>query len=61
MADQHAKGAASTVRGTVKEVAGKVTGDRELEVEGKAEKGLGKAQNGLGDVQDALRKDDGHH
>jgi uncharacterized protein YjbJ (UPF0337 family) len=54
MTDQHVKGAVSTVEGTVKEVAGKVTGDKKLEVEGKVQKIQGKAQDSLGDVQDAV-------
>jgi uncharacterized protein YjbJ (UPF0337 family) len=56
MADQHAKGAVSTVKGTVKEAVGKATGDHELETKGKVQKVQGKAQDGLGDVQDAVRK-----
>jgi uncharacterized protein YjbJ (UPF0337 family) len=58
MADQHVNGATSTVKGSIKEAAGKVTGDRKLEVEGKAQKVQGKVQNGLGNAQDAVRKDD---
>ena len=58
MSDQHVKGVADTVEGTVKEVAGKVTGDKKLEAEGKIQKLEGKVHEGLGDVQDAVRKDD---
>jgi uncharacterized protein YjbJ (UPF0337 family) len=58
MADQHVKGALSTVEGTVKEVAGKLTGNKTLEAKGKIQKVQGKAQDGLGDVQDAIRKGD---
>jgi uncharacterized protein YjbJ (UPF0337 family) len=57
MTDQHVKGAISTVKGTVREGVGKLTGDRKLETKGKVQKVQGKAQNGLGDVQDAIRKD----
>ena len=56
MADQHAKGAVSTVKGTVNEGVGKLTGDSKLETKGKVQKVQGKAQGGLGDVQDALNK-----
>jgi len=57
MPDQHVKGAVSTATGTVKEVAGKVTGDRKLEAEGKVQKVQGKVQGKLGDVEDAVHKD----
>ena len=56
MADQHAKGAVSTVKGTVNEGVGKLTGDKTQEAKGKVQKVQGKAQGGLGDVQDAVRK-----
>ncbi|MCJ7712357.1 MAG: CsbD family protein [Chloroflexi bacterium] len=58
MADQHVKGAVSTVKGTVNEGVGKLTGDRKQEAKGKVQKVQGKAQDGLGDVQDAVHKDD---
>ncbi len=57
MADQHAKGAVSTVKGTVNEGVGKLTGDKKLEAKGKVQKVQGDVQGGLGDVQDAVRKD----
>ncbi len=56
MTDQHVKGAADTVEGTVKEVAGKVTGDRTLEAKGKIQKVEGKLHEGVGDAQDAIHK-----
>lgn len=43
------------VKGSVKEAAGKVTGDRKLEAEGKAEKVGGKVQNAVGGAKDSLR------
>lgn len=48
-------GALHTVKGTVKEVAGKVTGDTKLEAEGKIEKAGGKVQNTVGGVKDSLK------
>lgn len=51
MADQHVKGAASTVKGTVNKGVGKLTGDRKQATKGKAQKVQGKAQRKLGDVQ----------
>jgi uncharacterized protein YjbJ (UPF0337 family) len=35
--------------------AGKVTGDKELQAEGKFDKAKGAAHNGAGDVKDAFR------
>ena len=60
MTDQHVKGAVSTVKGTVNEGVGGLTGDRRLEAKGKVQKVQGKVQDRLGDVQDAVRKDDTH-
>jgi uncharacterized protein YjbJ (UPF0337 family) len=49
------KGSAQQVKGAVKEVAGKVTGDAKLEGEGKAEKTGGKIRNAIGGLKDTLR------
>ena len=57
MADQHAKGAVNTVKGTLNEGVGKLTGNRKLEAKGKVQKVQGTAQDGLGDAQDAIRTD----
>lgn len=43
------------VKGTIKEAAGKVTGDRKLQAEGKAEKVGGKVQNAYGGAKDSIR------
>lgn len=56
MTDQHVKGAINSAKGTVKEGAGKLIGDRKLETKGKIQKVQGKAEDRLGDVQDAVRK-----
>ena len=61
MDDQHVKGAVSTVKGTVNEGVGGLTGDTKLEAKGKVQKVQGKVQGKLGDVQDAVREDDSHH
>jgi uncharacterized protein YjbJ (UPF0337 family) len=58
---EHVKGAADKAKGTIKDAAGKVTGDKELQTEGKLDKAKGSAHNAAGDVKDALRnasKDD---
>jgi uncharacterized protein YjbJ (UPF0337 family) len=49
------KGSATQAKGTVKEAAGKATGDAKLKSEGKADKVAGKIQNAAGSVKDALR------
>jgi uncharacterized protein YjbJ (UPF0337 family) len=57
MSDEHAKGPATGVKGKVEETAGKVTGNQQQELHGKATQGQGEAQKGLGDAEDALRPD----
>jgi uncharacterized protein YjbJ (UPF0337 family) len=49
------KGSAQQAKGKVKEFAGKVTGDKKLEGEGKADKIGGKVRNAVGSMKDALR------
>jgi uncharacterized protein YjbJ (UPF0337 family) len=49
------KGAAEQVKGTVKEAAGKLTGDSKLQAEGKADKAAGKARNTVGGIKDAMK------
>ena len=41
--------------GSVKDAAGKVTGDTKLQAEGKADKAEGKVQNAVGGAKDAVR------
>ncbi len=53
---EHVKGAADKVKGAVKDAAGKVTGDRKLQAEGKIDKAKGAAHNVAGDAKDAVRK-----
>jgi uncharacterized protein YjbJ (UPF0337 family) len=52
---EHVKGAADKAKGTIKETAGKVTGDKELESEGKVDKAKGDLHNAAGNVKDAAR------
>jgi uncharacterized protein YjbJ (UPF0337 family) len=49
-------GAAKQAKGAVKEATGKVIGDANLEVEGRADKAEGKIQSAIGDAKDALKK-----
>ncbi|MCB8880384.1 CsbD family protein [Acidisoma cellulosilytica] len=55
MDKDRAAGIGHQVKGTVKEAAGKVTGDRKLEAEGKVEKAGGKVQNAYGGAKDSVR------
>jgi uncharacterized protein YjbJ (UPF0337 family) len=54
---EHVKGAADKAKGAIKDAAGKVTGDKELQTEGKLDKAKGSVHNAVGDVKDAVRKD----
>jgi len=49
------KGAGKDMSGSVKEAAGKATGDRDMEARGMAEKTEGKIQKGVGNLKDAAR------
>ena len=49
------KGSAKQVTGKVKEAVGNVTGDAKLKGEGKADQAAGKIQNAIGGAKDALR------
>jgi len=49
------KGVGNQIKGSVKEAAGKVTGDAKLQAEGTADKIKGKAQNAVGGAKDAVR------
>src|SRR6476619_4215540 len=53
---EHVKGAADKAKGAIKDAAGKVTGDKQLQTEGKLDKAKGSAHNAVGDVKDAVRK-----
>lgn len=55
MHKDQAKGAAKDVKGSVKQAAGRATGDRRMEGEGAAERVEGKVQKGVGALKDAAR------
>lgn len=52
---EHVKGAADKVKGAIKDAAGKMTGDRKMQAEGKMDKAKGAAHNVAGDVKGAAR------
>ena len=56
MDKEHIKGAADKAEGAMKETAGKMTGDKGLENEGKFDKAKGEVRKGIGDAKDAARK-----
>jgi uncharacterized protein YjbJ (UPF0337 family) len=49
------EGSAEQAKGAVKEVAGKVLGDKKLETDGKTDKAAGQVQNAIGGLKDAVR------
>jgi len=50
------EGAATNIKGKVKEGIGKMTGDAKTEAEGQADQVKGKAQNAVGGVKDKARE-----
>ena len=55
MDEDRIKGALEQAKGSIKEGAGKLTGDKKLEAEGVADKAAGKVQNTVGGVKDTAR------
>jgi len=52
---EHVKGTAKKVTGAIKDTAGKMTGDKDLQAEGKMDKAEGSARKVVGDVKDAVK------
>jgi len=52
MNKQQDEGLGKQIKGTAKDIAGKVTGDKILQGEGKIEKTVGKVQKKVGDLQE---------
>ena len=52
---EHIKGAADKAKGAVKDAVGKMTGDKQMQAEGKMDKAKGAAHNVAGDLKDAAR------
>ena len=55
MNDDQAKGRADQVKGTIKEKTGQVTGNRDLEDEGTADKASGKVQSTIGHAKEKVK------
>jgi uncharacterized protein YjbJ (UPF0337 family) len=52
---EHVKGAAEKAKGAIKDTAGKVTGNKKLQMEGKLDKAKGAAHNVAGHVKDTVK------
>jgi len=52
---EHIKGVADKAKGAIKDTAGKLTGDKKLQAEGKMDKAKGDLHNVAGDIKDAAR------
>jgi uncharacterized protein YjbJ (UPF0337 family) len=55
MDKEHVKGAADQAKGDIKDAAGKITGDKELQAEGKMDKAKGAVHSAVGDAKDAAK------
>jgi uncharacterized protein YjbJ (UPF0337 family) len=53
---EHVKGTADKAKGVIKETAGKVSGDKKLQSEGKLDKAKGSAHNVAGNVKESVRR-----
>jgi uncharacterized protein YjbJ (UPF0337 family) len=53
---EHAVPNTDEIKGRVKEAAGDLTDDRDLEREGKVDRAAGKAKDKVGDVVDAVKE-----
>ena len=51
-------GVGKQMKGSVKETAGKMMGDKKMQAEGKMDKAKGAARQAAGDVKDAVRRTD---
>lgn len=57
MADKDTiKGGAKAIGGDLKEAAGKLTGNKKMEFEGKADQVAGKVQSAYGKAKDSFKK-----
>ena len=56
MDKERVKGMADQAKGSVKETAGKMTGDQKLKTEGKLDRAEGKVRNAVGGMKDELRE-----
>jgi uncharacterized protein YjbJ (UPF0337 family) len=55
MDKERVKGMADQAKGSVKETAGKITGDEKLKTEGQMDRAEGKVRNAVGGMKDEVR------
>ncbi len=53
---EHVKGTVDKIKGSVKDTAGRLTGDEKLQNEGKIDKAKGEIRKGVGDVKDTFKE-----
>jgi uncharacterized protein YjbJ (UPF0337 family) len=53
---ENIKGRVKQAEGAVKDAAGKITGNKDWQAEGKADKAEGKVRDAVGNLKDAARK-----
>jgi uncharacterized protein YjbJ (UPF0337 family) len=56
MEKQRIEGGLKKATGTIKEKAGQITGNRDLEAEGKMDKAEGHVRSGIGKAKDAVKE-----
>ncbi|MBV8493113.1 MAG: CsbD family protein [Alphaproteobacteria bacterium] len=56
MDKQRMQGGLDKAKGTIKEKAGQMTGDRDMEAEGKMDKAEGHVRSGVGKAKDAVKE-----
>lgn len=56
MDKQRVEGGLDKAKGTIKEKAGQMTGDRDMEAEGKMDKAEGHVRSGVGKAKDAAKE-----
>ena len=56
MDKEHVKGVVDHAKGSIKEAAGKATGDRKLEAEGHIDKAKGEMHKAADDIKDAAKR-----
>lgn len=55
MDEDRIKGMGDQAKGSIKDAAGKITGDTKLQAEGKMDKAKGKIENAVGGAKDSMR------
>jgi uncharacterized protein YjbJ (UPF0337 family) len=59
MTEDRLHGTADEIKGTIKEGAGKLAGDRSTELSGKLDRAKGKVEGKVGETKDAIRREGG--